>query len=54
MNAYLTPLLSVIVAIVGAMSEQIQGLVASHPILATIAAAVGVIAAAFAPQPGKK
>lgn len=50
----IAPLTAILVAVVGVMSEQIQALVAAHPIIATIAAAVGAIAAAFAPSPIKK
>jgi hypothetical protein len=50
---YIVPVLSVLVLIAGALAPQLQGLVASHPSLSIIFAALGSILAAFAPQPHK-
>lgn len=51
---YLAPVAAVIMAALTAFSGDIQTLIAAHPMLAGVFAALGAIAAAFAPQPQKK
>lgn len=50
---FLAPLAAVIVAALSAFSGDIQALVAAHPALAGVFAALGALAAAFAPSPKK-
>ena len=53
MTKYLAPVAAVVVAALSAFSADIQGLIVAHPAYAGLFAALGAIAAAFAPQPHK-
>lgn len=48
---WIAPLAAVVVAGLSAFAEPIQSLVVAHPALAGIFGALGMLAAAFAPQP---
>ena len=53
MTKYIPTVLAVIVAVLGTLAPQIQDLIQAHPAIALYAAALGTIAAHFAPQPQK-
>ncbi len=48
---YIAPIAAVVGAALAAFSADIQSLIALHPTYAGIFAALGALAAAFAPQP---
>jgi hypothetical protein len=50
---YIAPIAAVIAAALAAFSGDIQTLIAAHPAYAGLFAALGAMAAAFAPQPHK-
>ncbi len=53
MSKYAAPLTAILAAALTAFSGDIQGWVSAHPASASVFAAIGMIAAAFAPQPQK-
>ena len=53
MTKYIAPVAAVILTALSAFSADIQNLIAAHPALAGLFAALGAIAASFAPQPQK-
>ena len=53
MTKYLAPVAAVVMAALTAFSADIQSIVVAHPAYAGLFAALGAIAAAFAPQPQK-
>ena len=50
---YIAPLAAVLIAALSAFSAEIQAIIVAHPTYAGLFAALGAIAAAFAPQPQK-
>lgn len=50
---WIAPIAAVVVAGLAAFAEPIQALVIAHPALAGVFGALGMLAAAFAPQPNQ-